>query len=304
MHVPGCKQNPNIPPRGNFNKEALGQHTRGEASPCAATSQSRFWVTFPSAFLVPVPILPSQPYYVHFALPRPDTCLVPPSSAGADARRARQPRPGPGSPDHPSIPPIKPDYSPFPRLASAPPQLDPKILTERPLRSSMSPSPTQGPEWQPTLAPGAQLHPEPAACLSAPSLQTPQNGPLSPPRPAGLHTAPRKLGRSRPQALRRAIPASSRPAATALPRFKRALRSPGRPPGQARAAPGAVERPPLQSGSAGRCTYPPPPRRSRSWREPGEGREQPGGPGSQRANPRGGAQGGGRFLVALLRAGA
>ena len=48
--------------------------------------------------------------------------------------------------------------------------------------------------------------------------------------------------------------------------------------GEARAVPGTVRKPPLRTGPACRCTYPPPPppRRSRSRREPGEGREEPG----------------------------
>lgn len=54
-------------------------------------------------------------------------------------------------------------------------------------------------------------------------------------------------------------------------------------------------------------THPPPPSPSRSRRKPGEGREEPGAAGrsrrSHRASRRGGAQGGGRFLVALLKAG-
>lgn len=116
-----------------------------------------------------------------------------------------------------------------------------------------------------------------------PTLQTPEAPVLSArSAPKGPRIAPQSLGRSRPQAPSPAAPASRRPAATALLRLGRALRGPERPRGAARAAPGTVGRPPLRSGPACRRTYPPPPRRSRSRREPGKGREEPGGAGRSR----------------------
>ncbi|XP_053076273.1 basic salivary proline-rich protein 2-like [Acinonyx jubatus] len=158
-------------------------------------------------------------------------------------------------------------------------------LTERPLSFPTSPSPTQGPRPQPTLAPRAQPHPEPEACRSAPRSRRPKPVLSARSAPRGPGIAPRSLERSRPQAPCPPAPASRRPAATALPRPGRALRGPGQPQRAARAAPGRMERPPLRSGPACRRTYPPPPRRSRSRREPGEGREEPGGAGRSREEP-------------------
>lgn len=93
LHVPGWKQKtPNVPPQGNFTKKELRQHTSGESGP-SAKSQSRFWVTFPTA---PSRSL-SQSSHPHpccdvFALPQPDTRQPPTVPEGT---RTRSPHWGP-----------------------------------------------------------------------------------------------------------------------------------------------------------------------------------------------------------------
>lgn len=157
----------------------------------------------------------------------------------------------------------------------------------------MSRAPTQGPRLRrPSLT---RLSPNPAP--GARRLSPVTCPLLGPPCPDPYRAS--KTGRSRPQAPSPDRPRVPQAGGHRPSLLRRACGVPatagrlGQSRGQEEAALRIGPRLPLR-------TYPPPPRRSRSRREPGEGR----GARSQQRARGAWTVGGGRFLVALLRAGA